>query len=69
MLLASMNGEKLVNESCIFWFNILFLEKYTVFFSIHLHCVKINQICESENVIYNVYFVDVCGLRRINLKL
>lgn len=39
-----------------------------MFFSIQLRCVKVIQICESENAVYSVYFVNVCGLR-INLKL
>lgn len=40
-----------------------------MFFNIQLHCVKVIQICASENAIYNVYFVNVYGLRGINLKL
>lgn len=68
-----VNGWKvkneLVNECCKFWFNILFLEQEvfficrdTMFFSLQLHCV----IRKSKDTIYNVHFVNVYRLRRIN---
>lgn len=73
-----VNGWKvkneLVNEHGKFPFNMLFLDQEAFVDMQHSLAFryivrKIIQICESENVIYNVYFVNVYRLRRISLKL